>query len=58
MLVSVLLRLDPAAATDGRLVGRAEIVADGRHRLIHDVAELLTLVRESLEGGEPLPSGP
>jgi hypothetical protein len=52
-LISVLLRLDPTAAAEGRLVGRAELVESGRTLLVHDLEELLELVRGSLPPVRP-----
>jgi hypothetical protein len=44
VLASYVLRVVPAAAAEGRLVGEVESVASGESRTIRDIADLVAFV--------------
>ena len=46
VLISFVLRLVPAAAAEGRIVGEIESVDSGRTRTIRSVEELVALVQD------------
>ncbi len=59
MLVSYVLRLVPEAAAEGRLVGELEAVLSGTVSTVHDVGELVELIRSDLvrqESGDTPPA--
>jgi hypothetical protein len=45
VLVSYVLRLVPSQAADGRIVGELETVRSGEVSTVHDVHELVALIK-------------
>jgi hypothetical protein len=55
VLVSYVLRLVPAAAADGRIVGELEAVRSGEVTTVHDITELVALIKADQLRVIPIP---
>lgn len=56
MLVPYVLRLVPSEAADGRLVGEVEAVRSGEVTTVHDVTELVALIKADQHRVVPMPA--